>query len=158
MRDDSEQRISFRQLADAAAAVAAGLQRVGVVPRQRVAIMLPTSPDHFSAYVGILMAGAISPTIYPPTRPLQLEDHVLRRTGILDNAQAIALVTVPEAEGGGTPALVQAVEASARCVRQLPAAVPRHGPDLHLARVAPIDAARREPFTRELRAVPAAPG
>ena len=69
--------------------------------------------------------------IYPPARPSQLEDHVLRHTGILDNAQAVVLVTVAEAmvvarrlqarvpglrhvitpqqlaEGGGTPAPVQ---------------------------------------------------
>ncbi len=97
LQDDSEQRISYRQLADAAAAVAAGLQRVGVVPRQSVAIMLPTSPDYFSSYFGILMAGAIPVPIYPPARASQLEDHVLRHTGILDNAQAVVLVTVPEA-------------------------------------------------------------
>ena len=131
LQDDSEQRISYRQLADAAAAVAAGLQRVGVVPRQSVAIMLPTSPEYFSSYFGILMAGAIPVPIYPPARPSQLEDHVLRHTGILDNAQAVVLVTVPEArvvarllqarvpglrhvitpqqlaEDGGTPAPVQ---------------------------------------------------
>jgi len=97
LQDDSEQRISYRQLADAAAAVAAGLQRVGVVPRQSVAIMLPTSPDYFSTYFGILMAGAIPVPIYPPARPSQLEDHVLRHTGILDNAQAVVLVTLAEA-------------------------------------------------------------
>jgi len=97
LEDDSEQRISYRQLADAAAAVAAGLQRAGVVPRQSVAIMLPTSPEYFSSYFGILMAGAIPVPIYPPARASQLEDHVLRHTGILDNAQAVVLVTVPEA-------------------------------------------------------------
>ncbi len=131
LQDDSEQRISYRQLADAAAAVAAGLQRAGVVPRQSVAIMLPTSPDYFSSYFGILMAGAIPVPIYPPARASQLEDHVLRHTAILVNAQAVVLVTVPEArvvarllqarvpglrhvltpqqlaEGGGTPAPVQ---------------------------------------------------
>lgn len=97
LQEDSEQRISYRQLADAAAAVASGLQSAGVVPRQSVAIMLPTSPEYFSTYFGILMAGAIPVPIYPPARPSQLEDHVLRHTGILDNAQAVALVTVPEA-------------------------------------------------------------
>ena len=96
LQGDSEQRISYRQLADAAAAVAAGLQQLGVVPRQSVAIMLPTSPEYFSTYFGILMAGAIPVPIYPPARPSQLEDHVRRHTGILDNAQAVALVTVPE--------------------------------------------------------------
>ncbi len=97
LQDDTEQHISYRQLADASAALAAGLQRAGVVPRQSVAIMLPTSPEYFSSYFGILLAGAIPVPIYPPARASQLEDHVLRHTGILANAQAVVLVTVPEA-------------------------------------------------------------
>jgi 1-acyl-sn-glycerol-3-phosphate acyltransferase len=35
--------------------------------------------------------------IYPPARASQLEEHVLRHSGILDNARAALLVTVPEA-------------------------------------------------------------
>ena len=97
MQEGSEQRLSYRQLADASAAVAAGLQRAGVVPRQCVAIMLATSADYFSTYFGILMAGAIPVPIYPPARASQLEDHVLRHGGILDNARAVMLVTVAEA-------------------------------------------------------------
>ncbi len=96
-QDGGEQRISYQQLADASANVAAGLQRAGVVPRQCVAIMLATSADYFSTYFGILMAGAIPVPIYPPARASQLEDHVLRHGGILDNARAVMLVTVPEA-------------------------------------------------------------
>ena len=61
--------------------------------------MLPTSADYFGIYLGILMAGAIPVPIYPPARASQLEDHVLRHAGILDNAQAVLLVTVPEALG-----------------------------------------------------------
>ena len=99
MLEGGEQRISYRQLAEASAAVATGLQRAGVVPRQSVAIMLPTSADYFSTYFGILMAGAIPVPIYPPARASQLEDHVLRHGGILDNARAVMLVTVAEAEG-----------------------------------------------------------
>jgi 1-acyl-sn-glycerol-3-phosphate acyltransferase len=95
--EGGEQRISYRQLADASAAIAAGLQRAGVVPRQGVAIMLPTSAEYFSTYFGVLMAGAIPVPIYPPARASQLEDHVLRHGGILDNACAAMLVTVPEA-------------------------------------------------------------
>lgn len=97
LREDGEQPITYRQLADGAAATACGLQRAAVAPRQSVAIMLPTCPEYFSTYFGILMAGAIPVPIYPPARPSQLEDHVLRHAGILGNAQAVALVTVPEA-------------------------------------------------------------
>ncbi len=79
--------------------VAAGLQRLGLQPRQTVAIMLPTSPEYFFAYFGVLRAGAIPVPIYPPARLSQIEEHVRRHTGILANAQASMLITVPEARG-----------------------------------------------------------
>jgi len=97
LEGESEQPLSYRELADAGAAVAAGLQHAGVQPRQCVAIMLPTSPEYFSTYLGILLAGAVPVPIYPPARAAQLEEHVLRHSGILDNARATVLVTVPEA-------------------------------------------------------------
>jgi 1-acyl-sn-glycerol-3-phosphate acyltransferase len=99
LQDEVEQTLSYRQLADAAGGFAAGLQRAGVEPRQCVAIMLPTSAEYFSTYLGILKAGAIPVPIYPPARASQLEDHVLRHAGILANARAVLLVTVPEAMG-----------------------------------------------------------
>lgn len=98
LADDSSQSISFRRLADGAAAIAAGLQRAGLEPRQCAAIMLPTSPEYFDVYFGILLAGGIPVPIYPPARASQLEEHVLRHAGILANAQATILVTVPEAK------------------------------------------------------------
>ena len=97
LEGDSEHALGWHQLADAGAAIAAGLQQAGVQPRQCVAIMLPTSPEYFSTYLGILRAGAIPVPIYPPARASQLEEHVLRHSGILDNARATMLVTVPEA-------------------------------------------------------------
>ena len=95
--DEPEQTLSYRQLAEAGVAAAAGLQGHGVLPRQCVAIMLPTSPEYFAVYIGILRAGAIPVPIYPPARASQLEEHVLRHAGILANARATLLVTVPEA-------------------------------------------------------------
>ncbi len=97
LADEVETRIGYRALADAADAVAAGLQRAGLQPRQSVAVMLPTSPEYFGVFFGILRAGGVPVPIYPPARASQLEDHVLRHTGILDNAQAVLLVTVPDA-------------------------------------------------------------
>jgi acyl carrier protein len=95
--DAVERAVTYRQLAEAAAKMAAGLQRCAVAPRQCVAIMLPTSAEYFAVYLGILIAGAVPVPIYPPARPSQLEDHVRRHAGILRNAGAVALVTVPEA-------------------------------------------------------------
>ena len=97
LHDDGELRISYQMLADAATARAAGLQAAGVRPRQCVAIMLPTCAEYFYCYFGILMAGAIPVPIYPPARASQLQDHVLRHCGILGNAGAVMLITVPEA-------------------------------------------------------------
>ena len=97
LADEVETRISHLQLAEASATVAAGLQRAGLQPRQTVAIMLPTSPEYFFTYFGILRAGGIPVPIYPPARASQLNDHVSRHTGILANAQARLMVSVPEA-------------------------------------------------------------
>ena len=97
LADDGATPLTYRRLAEGAAAIAAGLQRAGLRPRQTVAIMLPTAPEYFFTYLGILRAGGIPVPIYPPARPSQLEDHVRRHTGILANAQAAMLVSVPEA-------------------------------------------------------------
>ena len=97
LADQTETRISYRQLQETSAALATGLQQQGLRPGQTVAIMLPTSPDYFFTYLGILRAGGIPVPIYPPARPSQLEDHVNRHTGILANAQAALLISVPEA-------------------------------------------------------------
>jgi len=91
-----ETPLTYRALSEGAAAVAAALQRAGLRPRQTVALMLPTSPDYFPTYLGILRAGGIPVPIYPPARPSQLEDHVRRHTGILTNAGVVLLVSVPQ--------------------------------------------------------------
>ena len=97
LQDGEERPITYGALAADAAAVAAGLQALGVAPRETVAIMLPTCPEYFGTYLGILMAGAIPVPIYPPGRLSQIEEHVLRHGALLGNARAVALVTVPEA-------------------------------------------------------------
>ncbi|MEO8280966.1 MAG: AMP-binding protein [Ideonella sp.] len=97
LADAGEVRISYRELLQQADTIAAGLQRLGLEARQTVAIMLPTSPDYFYVYFGILRAGAIPVPIYPPARLSQIEEHVRRHTGILANAQTSMLITVPEA-------------------------------------------------------------
>ena len=58
--------------------------------------MLPTGVEFFVAFFGILYAGAIPVPIYPPMRLSQLEDHLRRQTGILRNAGAWILITLPE--------------------------------------------------------------
>jgi acyl carrier protein len=97
LADDGATPLTSAQLAAQAAAVAAGLRRAGLQPRQTVAIMLPNSTAYFAVCLGILRAGSIPVPIYPPARASQLEDRVLRDTGILANAGAVLMVTPPEA-------------------------------------------------------------
>jgi len=95
--ESGDQPISGRSLAQASEEIAAGLQNRGIEPGQSVAIMLPTCPEYFYVYLGILLAGGIPVPIYPPARLTQVEEHVRRHVGILSNAGTVLLVTVPEA-------------------------------------------------------------
>ncbi len=87
--------LTYGALRQEAAAVAAGLLACDVMPGDTVAIMLPTSRAYFVTFLGVLLAGAVPVPIYPPARPSQLPDHLRRHIGILANAGAVLLVTVP---------------------------------------------------------------
>ena len=76
--------------------------------------MLPTSIEFFTTFFGILYAGAIPVPIYPPMRISQLEDHLRRQVGILRNAGASLLVTMPE--GGRLAGLLRAQVETLRLV------------------------------------------
>jgi 1-acyl-sn-glycerol-3-phosphate acyltransferase len=96
--DEGEQRISHGELWRRASAVAAGLRACGIGRGEAVALMLRTEPGFFSAFFGVLLAGAVPVPIYPPTRPSHLEEYAKRQVKILDNARARLLVTFPEVE------------------------------------------------------------
>jgi 1-acyl-sn-glycerol-3-phosphate acyltransferase len=89
--------MTYGELSQAARAVAAGLIARDIVPGDRVALMLPTGTDFFTAFFGILYTGAVPVPIYPPMQLSQLEDYLRRQAGILRNAEVRILVTVPEA-------------------------------------------------------------
>ena len=95
---DAPTRLSYADLQQGAARVAAGLLDRGFQPGQPVAIMLPTGPEYFFSFAGILLAGGIPVPIYPPARAAQIEEHLQRHVGILTNALATALITVPRAK------------------------------------------------------------
>jgi acyl carrier protein len=88
--------LTYRELAARAKRIAQGLIERDVSPSDRVGVMLPTSIEFFVAFFGILYAGAIPVPIYPPMRLSQLEEHLRRQTGILRNAGACLLITMPE--------------------------------------------------------------
>jgi acyl carrier protein len=91
-----QQQISYGDLAAGAQAVADGLRARGLRPGERVAIMLPTCPEYFMAFMGTVMAGGVAVPLYPPAKLAGLEDHLRRQAGILSNALADLLVAFPE--------------------------------------------------------------
>src|SRR5215213_6244387 len=58
----------FKQLSDR---FAAGVQRLGIQPGDRVALLLPNSPQYIIAYYGLLKAGAV----IVPLNPLYTESE-----------------------------------------------------------------------------------
>ena len=97
--DRGPERITFAALVDRAEHIASGLANRGLEPGQAAALMLPTGLDYLAAFLAVQMTGAIPVPIYPPARLSQLEDHVRRHAGILENAAARTLVTFAPALG-----------------------------------------------------------
>ena len=139
--------LSYGELAIAARAVAAGLIERDILPGDRVALMLPTGTDFFVAFFGILYAGAVPVPIYPPMQRRRSRITRVRQAGILRNAGARMLITVPEglklgALLQGLVATLTAVESaatlsvrSAEIAAARPAAGQRHCADpIHLGK------------------------
>ena len=93
----SVQELTYGSVKQTAQLIAMGLRGYGAEHGDRIALMLPTGREYFEAFLGVLLAGGVPVPIYPPIRPSQLEDHLLRQGGILGNAEAHILITVPEA-------------------------------------------------------------
>jgi 1-acyl-sn-glycerol-3-phosphate acyltransferase len=118
--------LTYRELAARARDIGRGLVASNVAPGDRVALMLPTSIDFFVAFFAILYAGAIPVPIYPPMRLAQLEDHLRRQTGILSNAGACLLITMPQ--GRRLAGLLRAQVETLRAVESLASLLPSATP------------------------------
>ena len=89
-------QLTYKDLKKGALKLAAGLQHHNLEPGDTVAIMLPTGLDYFFSFFAILLAGGIPVPLYPPARPTQIEEHLRRHRGILRNAGAKIMITMPE--------------------------------------------------------------
>ncbi len=98
-QDDGQgEVITYGQLWQQAKGVAAALQQRGITRGDPVALMLPTGNDYFITFFGVLFAGGVPVSMYPPARPTQIEDHLRRHETILANCQASTFITVSEAK------------------------------------------------------------
>lgn len=93
LEGSSGEDVSYGKLLATASNVAAGLVSGGLRRNETVAIMLPTSPQFFYAFFGVMLAGGIAVPIYPPARPDKIEEYVRRQVGILRNAEVRFLIS-----------------------------------------------------------------
>jgi 1-acyl-sn-glycerol-3-phosphate acyltransferase len=84
---------TYGELAAGSREVANGLRKHGIAPGDAVALMLPTHPDYFDAFCGVLLAGGVPVPLYPPSRASLLEEHLRRQARILRDVKATLLVT-----------------------------------------------------------------
>jgi amino acid adenylation domain-containing protein len=84
--DGGDRHIGYGELADRSQAIASRLQRAGVEPGDRVAVLLQRGGDAAAAFFGVLASGAAAVTVNESLRPRQIE-YILR------HAEATILLT-----------------------------------------------------------------
>jgi len=140
---ETPQPMTYGRLWQEARAVAAALQARGIAPGDAIALMLPTCPEFFPCFCGILLAGATPVPLYPPARPQEIEDHLRRHAAILANAGvrlliADARVALParlllgQAENLAGVELAETLIAANGAPAATPVAIPAHADDLAL--------------------------
>ncbi|WP_254068727.1 AMP-binding protein [Streptomyces sp. TM32] len=87
--------LSFRDLYQQAGRVATGLLARGVVPGDRVAVVLPTSVEFVRAFFGVLAAGAVAVPL-PAPAPFSSPRTYLRRTTTALRQSRVRLVLTSE--------------------------------------------------------------
>jgi len=80
---ERETRMSFAELHERAQKAAGGLLQMGIRPRDRVAIVLPTGPEFMDAFFGAVLAGAVPVPLYPPLRLGRMEEFHRRTARML---------------------------------------------------------------------------
>jgi fatty-acyl-CoA synthase len=93
---DAKERESFvpwSEIRSRARRTAAGLERLGVTPGDRVAILLPTSLGFMDAFFGTLFAGAVPVPLYPPVRLGRLDEYHRATARMLEVTGASLVLT-----------------------------------------------------------------
>ena len=128
--------ISYGELlAESSAVAAALLEREGLHPGDRVALMLPTGLDFFFAFFGVVLAEGVPVPLYPPWRPKGIEEYAQRQAKILRDSGARLLVTFQEIE---------------QLVRLLRAQIPNLDKVLTLRSLGKATAAVRRPLPEDI--------
>ncbi len=92
-RNGAAEFYPYRDILASAQAAAAGLQKRGIKPGDRVALILPTSRGFLDAFLGCQLAGAIPAALYPPFRFGKLDEYFVRTRQMLNKIGARMLIT-----------------------------------------------------------------
>ncbi len=84
---------SYAAVFEAASRAAGALVARGLEPGDRVAILLPTSLEFLSTFLGVQLAGGVPAALYPPVRLGRLDEYFARTARMLDLIGARFLVT-----------------------------------------------------------------
>jgi acyl carrier protein len=96
--DESEKKITYKELYERSGAMAAGLQKRGLARGETVAIMLPTCEEFFHSFLGILLAGGVPVPIYPPDKVEHIEDYAKKQSTVLKSAEVRFMITFARVE------------------------------------------------------------
>ncbi len=90
--DKDERRLTYAQLEQRALAIAGLLARRGLLPGDRVLIMLPSGLEFIEAFFGVALAGMVAVPVYPPARLTRLEHYLRTLASIAETSQCRAAV------------------------------------------------------------------
>ena len=90
---EEESELSFADLALHARRAAAGIAALGIEPKDRVALVLPTGVDFMEAFFGAILAGAVPVPLYPPVRLGRLDEFHLRTARMIEVSGARLVLT-----------------------------------------------------------------
>ena len=92
-RKEQDHALPMARIREHALSIAADLVGRGVRKGDRVAIVLPTSPEFVECLFGVLCAGAIPVPLYPPMRLGRLDEYHQRTAAMLQAVNATLVVT-----------------------------------------------------------------
>ncbi len=96
MKEDGkpESTLTLGDLYSEALTIAGGLSASGIGRDDKVALMLPTSRDFLTSFMGVLLAGAVPVPLYPPFSMAGLQEYARRQAGIVANAEVLLFITL----------------------------------------------------------------
>ncbi len=92
-RNGAAEFYPYRDILASAQAAAVGLQKRGIKPGDRVALILPTGKGFLDAFLGCQLAGAVPAALYPPIRLGKLDEYFERTRQMLSKIGARLLIT-----------------------------------------------------------------